>query len=564
MQSEISMSVVTEHWRPAQFQSRRRIRWPWRRRDSNYTPDYNRLEGRDDADSDEEKRPLAFLRKWFNVEPVIFLSSISFGLFMNVYPSFLFWARCVEMFTGFDRNDNSTNATEFCSRIATLRDRKDLDLVEADVTNAQIYLQLCSSLPALLTAPLFGAWSDYHGRRPPFILCQFGSFFYLSLTCVASFLYPASNVYSFLVPAELSFGIFSGIMVFTMATTIVVDESRSKLAESRSGIPTRLAAACAIQFVGLFLGASLATLLLSTSGDGPEQHANSYSRAFLLSTGISTLGLLYSQCFVRETHFPAETGDSQLSFRTHLRHYTMDAVGVLLKKREGWSRLCLCLTVSFMFIEFMAMDNSLYFMVLKQFNWSDSEFSLLVQLRVLLSAIGTILLPLLLRCLVPNWPGGESLLVMASIGAYGANYLLMAFAQTKTEFYLLSLFCLLSAGVSPGFRTILARLVTKAETGRLFALVTLVFILCPLASKGILNNFYEATLQIWPGMVFLLIAAFHVVTLLGQMLIHFLMLPQWRTLPPTPYANHDSEDGTTSSGDSDRSVVGSTTAEEEE
>ena len=82
------------------------------------------------------------------------------------------------------------------------------------------------------------------------------------------------------------------------------------------------------------------------------------------------------------------------------------------------------------------MDNSLYFMVLKQFNWSDSEFSLLVQLRVLLSAIGTILLPLLLRCLVPNWPGGESLLVMASIGAYGANYLLMAFAQTKTEFYL--------------------------------------------------------------------------------------------------------------------------------
>jgi hypothetical protein len=59
--------------------------------------------------------------------------------------------------------------------------------------------------------------------------------------------------------------------------------------------------------------------------------------------------------------------------------------------------------------------------------------------------------------------------------------------------------------------------VSKVETGRLFAFATIMMSICPLISKLVMNSFYWATMEIWPGMVFLFMAILHIFVLIGQM-----------------------------------------------
>lgn len=590
IQSEISMSIVTEHWRAVQQRGRSILRWPWRRR--HFPPRslpaaYQYLDGGPPpppAALPNSRRHFRW-QKHVNTEPVILLFCTTFGLLGTVYPIFLFWARCVQTFntnsqTAKNGNNATTNSTEFCARIANMRDRSALNEVETDVAHLNIYLQLCSTLPALLTVPIVGAWSDYHGRRTPFIYCQIGSLVYCSLISVASFLYPIVDVTAFFMPAEALYGLFAGTMVFTMASTIIVDECREKLAQATSGIPRRIAFACAIQFVGFSLGNSIASFLLSFYATQQQQQPLAYSLTFILAASSSLLGLLYTQIYVRETHFPAQTGDDQMPFRGHLRHYTLDAFRVLAKRRDGWARLCLCLTMTFVCIEFISVDSSLMYLVLREYAWTDAQYSRLLLLQVLFNSIGTMLIPQLFRNV--RWPGMESLLMIGAVLAQTTFTALMAFVVHTTAWvYAISALALVSGAFSPAFRAMLARFVPKAETGRLFAMLTLVFVLCPLASKALVNPFYWATLRIWPAMVFLLLTATQMVVLFGQIIVHFLMLPHWRLPLPRSASSssssigaeeeehlqqraHANDDCASSPGDSERSVIGSMTAEDDD
>jgi hypothetical protein len=85
------------------------------------------------------------------------------------------------------------------------------------------------------------------------------------------------------------------------------------------------------------------------------------------------------------------------------------------------------------FIRFMSIDSSLMFLVLKQFNWSDEEFSNLCLFRVLMNAVGIILMPQLLRLLPCT--GGESIFVMIAIIGAGLSSALFAFAHNVQEVY---------------------------------------------------------------------------------------------------------------------------------
>lgn len=138
-----------------------------------------------------------------------------------------------------------------------MKDRRALDMVEADVAQKSIYLQVIifvtfreyssdyldlfhinfpdygSNLWCLVGLPRWVFSPNFlleilkniqninlkslilfnSGRRPPFLVCQIGSLLYGTLICAASFLFVGNNVYNFLAPAELCFGLFSGIMV---------------------------------------------------------------------------------------------------------------------------------------------------------------------------------------------------------------------------------------------------------------------------------------------------------------------------------------------------------------
>lgn len=85
----------------------------------------------------------------------------------------------------------------------------------------------------------------------------------------------------------------------------------------------------------------------------------------------------------------------------------------------------------------------------------------------------------------------------------------------------------LYAGISPAYRTIIARMVSKAETARVFALLSLVMVVSPVVAKAGFNTLYEDTLATWPGLVFAVMALCHVLVLLTQLLVYALMHPLW-------------------------------------
>ncbi|KAI1719541.1 major facilitator superfamily domain-containing protein [Ditylenchus destructor] len=466
-----------------------------------------------------------------NAEPAILLSGISFGVFISVTPLFTVWARCVEIFS--KELELTSNATRFCSEIMVFNDTSYLDRVERDIADTTVYIQLCSTLLTLISSPLVGAWSDFHGRRKPFILCCFSITIYSFIHIIAVMAYEKVNLYYFLFLAECINGLFGGIfMLITVSSTIVTDDSRSELSQSGSGIPLRIAIASALQFIGLTLGTLLFSIFSVPVALTSEEHVRGYFRSYVVAAACAMLTLVYVIFFVRETHRPI-TGQSQVnvsngySFLTYMRYYIIESVSVIRIRRPGWTRLCFNLSILYMFLDFMTLDNQLTLLILKRhpLSWSDELFDKYLVIKGIILSVGTILTSLMLRFF--NCVGKESILLLISIAATGFMFLLLAVAKS-TEFIFLGLiFALFTGGFSPSLKTILSKMVSKEETGRLFAMVSLVIVLCPLATKLFYYKIYELTLDTWPGFVFFLMAMIHVIVFVGQILVHVLMYPLW-------------------------------------
>ncbi|KAI1720605.1 major facilitator superfamily domain-containing protein [Ditylenchus destructor] len=466
-----------------------------------------------------------------NAEPAILLSSISFGVFISVSPLFTLWARCVEIFG--KELELTSNATRFCSEIMVLNNTSYLDRVERDIADTTVYIQLCSTLLTLISAPMVGAWSDFHGRRKPFILCCFSITIYSLIQIVAVMTYEKVNLYYFLFLAECINGLFGGLfMLITISSTIVTDDSRIELSRSGSGIPLRIAIASAFQFIGLTLGTLLFSVFSVPVALTSEEHVRGYFRSYVVAAACAILTLVYVIFFVRETHRPV-TGQSQVnvsssySFLTKVRYYIIESVSVIRIRRPGWTRLCFNLSILYMFLDFTTMDNQLTLLVLKRhpLSWSDELFDKYLVIKGIILSVGTILTSLMLRFF--NCVGKESILLLTSIAAAAFMFLILAIAKSTELIFLGLIFALFTGGFSPSLKTILSRMVSKEETGRLFAMVSLVIVLCPLATKLFYYKIYELTLDTWPGFVFLLMAMIHVIVFVGQILVHLLMYPLW-------------------------------------
>uniref|UniRef100_A0A915D0V4 Proton-coupled folate transporter n=1 Tax=Ditylenchus dipsaci TaxID=166011 RepID=A0A915D0V4_9BILA len=383
------------------------------------------------------------------------------------------------------------SAVQFCSNISIYNDTRYLNLVEKDISEMSIYLQLCSTVATLISAPILGAWSDFHGRKKPFLA-----------VCLAAWL------------------------CCIMSNTVVIDDSRKQLNKQFSGAYKNCSSFC--YSISWFNRGTLVYSLFSIKiASTSEEHVRGYFRAYVIASACALLTFLYILFFLQETHNLRESEQArltdrpdQLVHRPSVRHahlYVLESFKVLLVPRPRWTRLCLILLITFMFIEFLSFDSTLTLLIFKRspFNWDDQIFEKYVTLKSIASSVGVILVPLLftlVRCVAR-----ESLMLILGIFANG----LIAFYCTGSFFWWI---------VSRPANLVSQDGDQRADCSIVF---TSLFSngLLSVVSKTILYKLYELTWDSWPGFVFFVVAFLHAIVFFGQLLIHALMYPIWAAVP---------------------------------
>lgn len=490
-------------------------------------------------DGDDVPRP----RNWrglVNVEPVMLMASLTLGLYATSTPLFTYWARCVEIANSTGKYDVD-NATNVCSQLSG----SDVDLqnaVEKDIASTKIYLQISNTIPTLLAAPLIGTWSDKKGRKNPLLYALFGLVMYTLCHLMATITYEHMSVYYWFFAGEISIGFTGSIgAIYGTSLAIVTDDCRNKLKPGSSTVPMRIGVASFVQSIGSILG-TMGMSLLAVPALAPSlSHKLSFFKASLIQVSFALAAFIYAYFLVRETHFPLEDhflyNRLEGSVDTHieepksmprkLRDNFVALLEVLIQKRPGWTRCCLIMSLFFIMIEFLALDTSLLFLLVKRapFSWSDKMFSNFSLIRGSLFSVGMVLCPLLLTLV--RWLGKDSLMILIGISASAVSFLLISNAQTTFEIFLTSGLALLCGGIAPGYRSFLPRMVPKEQTARLLTVCSIIMAFCPMLSALIFNSIFNASIGWWPGFAFFVGGILQLFVVAGQGGIHFLMRPQW-------------------------------------
>ncbi|KAF1750420.1 hypothetical protein GCK72_016970 [Caenorhabditis remanei] len=479
-----------------------------------------------------------------NVEPILFLVTCGFGLMATNNSLFTYWARCVQIAQ--EHKELSHNATYTCASIATYNGTLQDD-VEKDIANTKIYLQIFGTIPTLIVSPLIGNWSDKNGRKPPLLFSLFGLVLNNFLLLCATLTYESINVYYWFFVSEVLLGLFGGgAATFSTTLAIVTDDCRHKLKPGSSTVPFRVGLASFIQSIGMLSGTLIVSILAVPAIISVERHALSYTKCAFIQTGLSLIALIYAIFFVRETHFPKREDFSYNQFDDNeegvmdeeelppkprgirqLTTYLENVFGVLTVRRPGWTRLCLCVSLAFVFIEFLSFDPALLLLLVKRlpFAWNDKLFSYFTVTRGLVSSLGMVLCPILLTFC--HWLGKDSLLIIAALASSAATSFLTAFATRTEHIFYTCAFGLIMGGMQPAYRSFLPRMVAKEETARLLTVVSIIISFSPILSSLIFNNIFNATLTWWPGFAFFVSGCFQSSVFIGQIIIHMLMRPQW-------------------------------------
>ncbi|RCN37889.1 hypothetical protein ANCCAN_16218 [Ancylostoma caninum] len=228
---------------------------------------------------------------------------------------------------------------------------------------------------------------------------------------------------------------------------------------------------------------------------------------------------------------PSGSADIQVeqpkSLATKLRDNVCAIGEVLLQKRPGWTRCCLIMSLFFVMVEFLALDQSLLFLLVKRkpFSWSDKVFSYFSLLRGLLFSLGMVICPLLLTLV--HWLGKDSLMIIIGIAASAASFFLIAAAHTTEEIFLTAVFTIFCGAIGPGYRSFLPRMVPKEQTARLLTICSMIMAFCPMMSAAVFNSIFTASMEWWPGFAFFVGGVLQLLVVIGQGGIHILMRPQW-------------------------------------
>ncbi|XP_022097914.1 proton-coupled folate transporter-like [Acanthaster planci] len=440
------------------------------------------------------------------VEPVLFLFMMS--LFMMLTTNQLLFIRkvCASHF-------NKT----VCSNLSTFK--MEEDAIQTEASHWILFFSICTNVPGSFMSMFLGATSDRVGRKYIMLLPPLG-------TAVSAAVFALSSYY---LASPLGYIIFAALAVgFTggMGTAYVTFISYMADITNHASRTKRFGILEAMVFIGGTVG------LLCAGMVGRVNHG--FTIIYLVVLSIQILTMAYIACFLDESLKPENRlarndkdkplGAGCLPRRCLCLGPILDSMRrsltVFLAKRPGNKRKYLITVQVINLLSVFAMAGEMDLLVLftkhSPLSWDVTTIGIFMALKnTLKGAVLIVLLPLLFRCI-----GKERVIhrdmVLAQVGLVSSilGLVNVAFSRHTAIMMLVPLVGCLSGFTGAVLSSFKTQLVEPNEFGGMFACTSFLDTCLQVAGSLLFNTLYPATLHIWPGFSFLIMAAIYIVSLI--------------------------------------------------
>nr|XP_042895374.1 solute carrier family 46 member 3 isoform X2 [Parasteatoda tepidariorum]XP_042895375.1 solute carrier family 46 member 3 isoform X3 [Parasteatoda tepidariorum]XP_042895378.1 solute carrier family 46 member 3 isoform X2 [Parasteatoda tepidariorum]XP_042895379.1 solute carrier family 46 member 3 isoform X2 [Parasteatoda tepidariorum] len=367
--------------------------------------------------------------------------------------------------------------------------------IERLATNYQLGHTLIQTAPAALLACFVGPWSDNYGRKFPVLLALSG----LALDSIGSAVaahYLNSRVEYYYIPA-----LFSGLSGGVVCLLAVVYSYASDLTPFHKRT---------MKYATLEISSGLAIPLGAASG-GWIYNFLGYPAVYLLSTGGVVATILCVLFLLPETRGMdrKETWREKICELFSCKTFMESFIATAKKRPFKGRRQIVLLIISMCFIVISTNSTSdiNFLYVHHQFNWGNTEYSTITAMySVIALVLLVIILPLLKKIKASD----------AQLGLIGTTSLLIKFigmglSFKEIVFHAANLLGLLSACAPLAARSRISKVVSNDDIGKVFSFVATAESLLPVMTTVLISQIFNAFLEIFPGMAYIVLAIFLVI-----------------------------------------------------
>ncbi|GFY58799.1 MFS domain-containing protein [Trichonephila inaurata madagascariensis] len=384
---------------------------------------------------------------------------------------------------------------EICSDLKNHLDIKHK--VEKLANNYHVGHSMIQMLPSSILSCFIGAWSDKYGRKPPIIASLLGiTLDGLGSTICAGIFY--SRVEYYLIPAI--FTGFSGgfIGVLTVIYSYASDVTSFRQRTMKYAI------------MEVFFGLSLP---LGQLTGGWVFKYSGYFPVFVISTCGHVLCLAFVIFLIKET----KGLDNQDSWRVKLRNLwstepAIQSFKATIKRRPHRGReqiLLLILSMSVIVLAYTSTVGISFIYAHEMYDWNNTQYSTVSAIFTIIGTITTFIsVPIFKKIGL-----GDPALGIVGCSSILFKYIALGLA-TKVWVYYLGNFLGLLAGLSTlASRSRISKVSSKNDIGKVFAFLTTAESFLPIIATAIVSQVFNASLDIYPGLIFLIIGILSTVSL---------------------------------------------------
>ncbi|GFW26563.1 MFS domain-containing protein [Trichonephila clavipes] len=381
---------------------------------------------------------------------------------------------------------------------ANLKDHLDIKhKVEKLANNYHVGHSMIQMVPSSILSCFIGAWSDKYGRKPPIIAALLGIILDgLGSTICAGIFY--SRVEYYLIPA-----IFTGISGGFIGVLTVIYSYASDVTSFRQRTMK-------YAIMEVFFGLSMP---LGQLTGGWVFKYSGYFPVFIISTCGHVLCLAWVLFFITET----KGLDNQDSWRVKLRNLwstepAIQSFKAAIKRRPHRGReqiLLLMLAMSILVLTYSSTAGISFIYAHEMYDWSNTQFSTVSAVFSIIGTITTFIsVPIFKKMRL-----GDPTLGIVGCTSMLVKYIALGLATRVGVYFLANLLGLLGGLGTLASRSRISKVSSKNDIGKVFAFLTTAESFLPIIASALVSQVFNATLDIYPGLIFLIIGTLCAVSL---------------------------------------------------